>query len=30
MGGTLVPKADNFMGAEHVLSLHGLVIQLCK
>jgi glycine hydroxymethyltransferase len=30
MGGPLAPAADNFVGAEHVLSLHELTIDLCR
>ena len=29
MGGPLVPAVDNFIGAEHVLGLHQLTIDLC-
>ena len=30
MGGPLVPSADNFIGARHVLDLHSLTIDLCR
>jgi glycine hydroxymethyltransferase len=30
MGGPLTPAAQNFIGAEHVLALHQLVIDLCR
>jgi glycine hydroxymethyltransferase len=30
MGGPLVPQAENFIGAEHVLNLHQLTIDLCQ
>ncbi len=30
MGGPLVPQAENFIGAEHVLALHNLTIDLCR
>jgi glycine hydroxymethyltransferase len=30
MGGPLVPAADNFIGARHVLDLHQLTIDLCR
>lgn len=29
MGGPVVPAVDNFIGAEHVLNLHQLTIDLC-
>lgn len=30
MGGPLSPPAENFAGAEHVLALHQLVVDLCR
>lgn len=30
MGGPLVPAAENFIGARHVLDLHSLTIDLCR
>lgn len=30
MGGPLSPPRENFVGAEHVLALHELVIELCR
>ncbi len=30
MGGPLAPAGENFVGAEHVLSLHQLTIDLCR
>ncbi len=30
MGGPICPQAENFVGAEHVLNLHGLTIDLCR
>jgi glycine/serine hydroxymethyltransferase len=30
MGGPTAPAANNFIGAEHVLALHQLVIDLCR
>jgi glycine hydroxymethyltransferase len=30
MGGPLSPPRENFVGAEHVLALHQLVIELCR
>ncbi|MGJ8690792.1 MAG: hypothetical protein ACSHXZ_14880 [Gammaproteobacteria bacterium] len=30
MGGPLAPKSGNFIGAENVLELHTLIIDLCK
>jgi glycine hydroxymethyltransferase len=30
MGGPLVPAASNFIGAQHVLDLHQLTIDLCR
>jgi len=30
MGGPLAPKSGNFIGAEHVIDLHQLVIDLCE
>jgi glycine hydroxymethyltransferase len=30
MGGPVVPQSENFIGAEHVLDLHRLTIDLCR
>jgi glycine hydroxymethyltransferase len=30
MGGPVVPQAENFIGAKHVLDLHRLTIDLCR
>ncbi|HEX5309382.1 MAG TPA: hypothetical protein VFW38_09930 [Solirubrobacteraceae bacterium] len=30
MGGPIAPQAENFIGAEHVLNLHQLTIDICK